>query len=287
MSINSVNLSAHKINRHPRKESIEDELNPVEKTLVSSVAPARRIIGLPDMIKEGDGIAAAAIAALTVVSLPEDCRDIKAAYNYSASALRKKRLAVPYNYHKYQHDFSFFRGTLLHEGMKRIKSERGKKIVSKIYDADKTIYNTKFGTWIKKLLGIKDGRAINSEIKDLYGNRIQVRDVVVKNDFLGLKKLTAHAMKRTTVLGLAFMGTLQLPKIIKSLSKGKTKEEKIKQFGIQTTKSTMSILGMTIGMGYLGALGAKKFGALGSLLGMGLGILAGAGISKDIANKVF
>lgn len=278
MSINSVNLSAQNRNIYKKPD---DELNPVEQTLVNSVAPARRIIGLPEMVKEGDGIAAAGLAALTVVSLPEDCRDVRDACKHSSCLIRRKKFATPYDFSKYQHDFSFFRGTLLHEGMKRVKSERGKKIVDRVYSADKTIYNTKFGKLVKKILGIDDGKLIQSKIRNLYGKEIPVQEMLIKKDFLGLKDLTGRAMKRTSILGLAFMGALELPRIIKSLQKDDN------SFGKQVTKSSLNVLGLTIGMGYLGALGSKKFGALGSLLGMGAGVLAGVSASKWVQNKIF
>lgn len=278
MSINSVNLSAQNRNIHKKSD---DKLNPVEQTLVNSVAPVRRITGLPEMIRQGDGIAAAGLAALTVVSLPEDCRDIRDACKHSSCLIRRKKFAAPYDFAKYQHDFSFFRGTLLHEGMKRVKSERGKRIVDKIYSADKTLYNTKFGKWIKKVFGIEDGKLIKSKIKNLYGKEIPVQEMIIKKDFLGLKDLTGRAMKRTSILGVAFMGALELPKLIKSIRKDDN------SFGIQSAKSAINVLGLTIGMGYLGALGGKKFGALGSLLGMGAGVLAGASGSKYIQNKLF
>lgn len=280
MSINSVNLSAQ--NRNIPKKT-DDELNAVEQTLVNSVAPARRIIGLPDMVREGDGIAAAGLAALTVVSLPEDCRDVRDACKHSSCIIRRKKFAAPYDFSKYQHDFSFFRGTLLHEGMKRVKSERGKLIVDKLYSADKTIYNTKFGKWVKKVLGIEDGKLINSKIKNLYGKEIPVQEMIIKKDFLGLKDLTGRAMKRTSILGVAFMGALELPKLIKSIRK----DDNGKSFGIQSIKSSLNVLGLTVGMGYLGALGGKKFGALGSLLGMGAGVLAGVSGAKWVQNKLF
>lgn len=282
MSINSVSLSAQ--NKSIPKKS-ENELNPVEQTLLNSVAPARRLMGLPDMVKQGDGIAAAGLAALTVVSLPEDCRDIKDACKHSSCLIRRKKFATPYDFGKYQHDFSFFRGTLLHEAMKRVKSERGKKIVEKIYSTDKTIYNTKFGKLVKKLLKIEDGKLIQSKIKNLHGKEIPVQEMFIKKDFLGLKDLTGRAMKRTSILGLAFMGALELPKIIKSATK--VKDDNDKSCGIQVAKSSLNVLGITIGMGYLGALGCKKFGALGSLLGMGLGVLGGVSASKFIQNKLF
>lgn len=288
MSINSVNLSSNNKTTYPQQDKkLEDELNPVEKTIVNSVAPARRIIGLPDMIKSGDTIAAAGLAGLTVISLPEDCRDLKAAYNHSACVIRKKRIPAPYNFHKYQHDFSFFRGTLLHELMKKVKSKRGKKIVAKIYNADKTVYNTKLGKWIQKALGITNGKDVKSKVKNLFGEEIPVQKIIVKKDFLGLKELTGRAMKRTSILGIAFMGALELPKIIKSLFKGESNKEKAKSFGTQTAKSSLNVLGLTAGMGYLGAIGAKKYGALGSLIGMGLGVILGAGASNEIQKLVF
>lgn len=286
MSIDNVSISAHNLNYPPRRnENKNDELNPVEKTVVSSVAPARRLCDIPNMIKSGDTLAAAGLAGLTLVSLPEDCRDLRAAYNHSSCVLRRKRLSVPYNYHKYQHDFSFFRGTLLHEGMKRIKSEKGKRIVDKLYKADVTLYNTKFGKWIQKLLGLENGKPVKSKIKNLYGQEISVQKIIAKNDFLGLKELTGRALKRTSLLGVAFMGVLELPKIIKSAFKGDDKKEKIQSFGAQLSKSALNVASVTAGMGYIGAVGAKKYGAFGSLVGMGLGVIFGAKFSNFIQEK--
>ena len=287
MSIEKVSISSHNINYSPRhNEQKSDELNPVEKTVVSSVAPVRRLCDIPNMVKSGDTLAAAGLAGLTIVSLPEDCRDLKAAYNHSSCVLRRKRLSIPYNYHKYQHDFSFFRGTLLHEGMKRIKSEKGKKIVDKLYKADVTLYNTKFGKWIQKILGIENGKPVKSKIKNLYGKEISVQKIIAKHDFLGLKELTGRALKRTSVLGLAFMATLELPKIIKSTLNGDNKKEKLNSFASQLGKSSLNIVSIAAGMGYMGAIGAKKSGAFGSLVGMGLGVIFGAKLSSYIQEKV-
>lgn len=287
MSIDKVFWSqSNMYDCQPQKKKEEDDFNPVEKTVVSSVAPARRLCDIPDMVRSGDTIAAIGLAGLTIVSLPEDCRDLKAAYNHSSCVLRKRRISAPYNYHKYQHDFSFFRGTLLHEAMKRVKSERGKKIVDNLYKSDITLYNTKFGKWVQNILGIENGKNIKSSIKNLYGQEVSVQKIIVKKDFLGLKELTGRAMKRTSLLGLAFMGLLELPKIIKSITKGDDAQEKTKSFAKQVGKSSLNVFGVTAGMGYIGAIGAKKYGALGSLIGMGLGVIAGAGASKWIQNQL-
>ena len=286
MSIDKVSLSQfNDVGYHSQNKKENEELNPVEKTVVCSVAPARRIYDIPGMLQSGDTLAAVGLGALTLVSLPEDCRDLRAAYNHSACVLKKRKISAPYNYHKYQHDFSFFRGTLLHELMKRVKSERGKKIVDKLYKSDVTLYNTKFGKWVQKLLGLENGNSVKSKVKDLYGNEVFVKRINVKKDFCGLKELTGRAMKRTSLLGILFMGALELPKIIKSSFKGDDIKEKSKSFAKQFGKSSMNVLGVTIGMGYIGAIGAKKYGALGSLVGMGLGVIAGAGTSKWIQKQ--
>ena len=120
----------------------------------------------------------------------------------------------------------------------------------------------------------------------MYGQEVSVQKIIVKKDFLGLKELTGRAMKRTSILGLAFMGLLELPKIIKSITKGDDAQEKTKSFAKQVGKSSLNVFGVTAGMGYIGAIGAKKYGALGSLIGMGLGVIAGAGASKWIQNQL-
>ena len=124
---------------------------PVEKTLLNSVAPLRRIVSLPDMVSQGDVAAAIGLGGLTLVSLPEDCRDLRDAYRHSKSVLTRSRFSNAYNYRKYQHDFSFFRGTLLHELMKRAKSPKMKKFVNNVYSLDKTLYNTWVGQKLKTL----------------------------------------------------------------------------------------------------------------------------------------
>lgn len=259
---------------------------PVEKTLLNSVAPLRRIVSLPDMVSQGDVAAAIGLGGLTLVSLPEDCRDLRDAYRHSKSVLTRSRFSNAYNYRKYQHDFSFFRGTLLHELMKRAKSPKMKKFVNNVYSLDKTLYNTWVGTLTKKILGIKDGKKVLSKVKNLDGTQQYVQQILVKKDLWGFKDLTARALKRTSVLGLAFMSLLELPKIVKSLKKGEDTEEKIKSGAKQAGRGALNVLGVSIGMGYGGAFGAKKFGAVGSLVGMGAGLFAGCGVSNLIKRLV-
>lgn len=252
---------------------------PVEKALINSVAPVRRLACLPDMFQKGDTIAAVGLGGLTIISLPEDCRDLKDALKTSKTFFTGGRLSQPYNYKKFQHDFSFFRGTLLHEWMKTAKSDKMKNFVSKVYSMDKTLYNTGFGKMMQKLMGIQNGRKVLSKVKNLDGSSQYVQQIVIKKDFHGFKDMTARAMKRTSVLGVAFLALLELPKIIKTLRKGDDTNEKIKEGSKQLGRGALNVLGVSAGMGYGGAWGAKKFGAVGSLIGMGIGLLAGCGVT--------
>ena len=47
-----------------------------------------------------------------------------------------------------------------------------------------------------------------------------------------------------------------------------------------TAKSTINLTSSLAGIGYGGAIGAKYFGATGSLVGMGLGAIAGNKLSQ-------
>lgn len=312
MSVNSVNIQNEKTGfsanpvevveeavrqKKAMKKAVEEVLDdtfekvteaaaaPVEKTLLNSVAPLRRVLSLPDMVNQGDIAAAVGIGGLTVVSLPEDCRDLRDAYRSSKAAITRSRISHAYNHRKYQHDFSFFRGTLLHELMKKAKSPKMKNFVNNIYSLDKTLYNTWFGKLTQKILGIENGKKVLSGVKNLDGTRQYVQQVVIKKDLWGLKDLTARAMKRTTVLGLAFMSLLELPRIIRQTKSGETKEEKLKEGAKQLGRATLNVLGASIGLGYGGAYGAKKFGSAGSLIGMGAGLLVGCGTS-DLLKKL-
>ena len=48
----------------------------------------------------------------------------------------------------------------------------------------------------------------------------------------------------------------------------------------EVAKTALQVGTTLAGVGYLGAIGYKHFGALGSLLGMGLGTAIGAGVPK-------
>jgi hypothetical protein len=93
-------------------------------------------------------------------------------------------------------------------------------------------------------------------------------------------------MKRTTKLGVIALGLLELPKILKSTNQGNSIAEQTGNTGKQLVKSGINLTSVTAGIAYGGAFGAKKFGAIGSLVGMGAGAVLGATASNKIQSLV-
>ena len=80
---------------------------------LESLPPVRRIASLPDKIQNNDYIPALGLASLALINLPEDVRDIKSAGEQISTFLKGGKYQGGYDYKNYQHDFSFFRGTIL------------------------------------------------------------------------------------------------------------------------------------------------------------------------------
>lgn len=258
-------------------EHIDSLDKKVGEVIFKALPPIRRISSIPDKIEADDLLPAAGLASLAVINLPEDCRDIAAAY------AQIRGHAPKYDYKKYQHDFSFFKGTLLQDWMKGVESQNGKEIVAKLYAIDQTLYNTSFGEKVKGWLGITDGKPLETTVKNVFDGNMEVTEVNAKNKFA---KLTGRAMKRVTLLGVAALGLLELPKIFKAISKGDDITEQTKNTAKQTVKSGVNVAAIISGIGYGGAIGAKHFGAVGSLFGMGAGAVIGATASNSIQDMI-
>ena len=82
-------------------------------------------------------------------------------------------------------------------------------------------------------------------------------------------------MIRTTKIGTAVLGGLEAAHLVKEISDG---ENAIKS----TAKSAINFVSSIAGIGYGGAIGAKYLGPVGSLVGMGLGAIAGNQVAKII-----
>lgn len=255
----------------------------VEKSVFGAVPTFRRIMSLPDKFENGDAAAGLGLASLAIINLPEDISDVKNAYNQVSSKIKGKVYTPSYDYTKYQHDFSFFKGTLLQKWMNNAKTQEGRERVAKWYLRDQSLYDSKFGDKVKKFLGVTDGKQEMSKVDDVFGNKMLVTEIVSKNKFA---ELTGRAMKRIPVLSVAALALFELPKIFKSTTKGDSISEQAGNTVKQTAKSGINVASILAGVGYGGAIGAKKFGAAGSLIGMGVGAVLGATASNKIQDVI-
>ena len=139
---------------------------------------------------------------------------------------------------------------------------------------DKTLWDTKLGNWIQEKLGVNvDDTPTNiKKITYTEQNKSYVPAKVFKtsNPFADI---TARALTRTSKLGALALGGIEAAHVVHEVSNGKN-------FFAEAGKSALT-LGTTLGAtGVLGAIGAKHLGPTGSLLGMGLGAITGAIVSK-------
>lgn len=269
------------IKKHVEKTNPTDE---GLKVALEALPPVRRLSSLPDKIQNGDYAPAVGLASLALINLPEDMRDIKASY----SQLFEKGYKPKYDYKNYQHDFSFFRGTLFNDFVDPNKT-KNPELAEKLLKHDKTLLETSFGQKIMKLLNVNVVGGITTSIKNIGHSEDTPRYVKAlkfqgNGKFTGFGELTARAMTRTTKIGVLALTALELPKILKSMGQGDNIAEQAGNTAKQTVKSGVNIASITAGIAYGGAIGAKKFGATGSIVGMGIGAITGAFASNKIQN---
>ena len=235
----------------------------------------RRVERVPDKIEADDYIPAAGLVSLAVLNAPEDWRDMKSAYSQMKAASNGKSFTPSYDYKKAQHPFSFFRGTLLHKFVNPATSPCP-KFAKWLLKNDTTLMETKLGDFITKKFDIERSQ-IDTKIQNITSTKanpsfIGAKQFTTKSAF---GELTARAMTRTTKIGAAVLGGLEAAHTVKEISDG---ENAIKS----TAKSAISFTSSVAGIGYGGAIGAKYFGPVGSLVGMGIGAIAGNKVSDLI-----
>ena len=263
-----------------------DKVDDTDKGLfyaLESLPPVRRLSSLPEKIQNGDYTPAVGLASLAILNLPEDISDIKGSFEQ----LTKKGYTPKYNYKEVQHPFSFFRGTLLHKFVDP-NTTKNPKLAKKLLKADKTITDTAFGQKILSFLGVKKLDEVETKIEDI--GHTEERQRFVKAKLYESKNLfgdfTARAMTRTTKLGVLALAAFEVPKIFKALNQGDGIAEQASNGVKQTVKSGINLASITAGIAYGGAIGAKKFGSTGSLVGMGLGAIVGSFTSKKIQDVI-
>lgn len=255
-----------------------------------SIPPLRRIESAKEKWHNGELGSAAGAVALMAVNLPEDWKDLKTAGEQIRAFCKGEKYVGAYDYKNFQHEFSFFRGTLL-EPLVDLKNTKHPELAEKLLSWDESLLQTSFGekilSWLKtNANGYEEVKAINKttgacEItKDLRG------DPRYALSFEGgvFGKLTARAMARTTKIGVGVVALFELPKMLKSMASGDTMSEKVGNVAKQTVKSGINIASTTAGMAYCGAIGSKYGKGLGSLIGMGIGAVAGNKLSQKLQN---
>jgi hypothetical protein len=214
--------------------------------------------------------------ALAVANFPEDCNDLKAAAKQIFTNSKAR-----YDYTEYQHAFSFFRGTLF-EKLLKFEGKTSKKISEFLYKADIPFYDTKIGQILCNLFKIEELNVIPSNIIDTKGRNIAAK--AFKGNYI--QKILGRAMLRTTALGICALSILELPSIIKSFLNPKNNENNLKSGSKQIAKSAINATAILTGIGIGGAVISKKFGAIGSLIGMGIGSVIGSYASKQVQKTV-
>lgn len=282
--MNTENGNGDQTNKHKIKENI------VMRAAVDCITPIRRIECLPDDVNNGNLVPALGAIGLTLLNLPEDLRDIGTAYHQLGSHIKGVKYEGPYDYMKYQHEFSFFRGTMLEH---LVDESKHPKLAEKLISLDRSLLQTSFGNKILSAVNTEFGdpvevKKFNKETKtwklakDI--NEEQRYAYSFKGKWFG--EITARALSRTTLIGTGIFALLELYNITQAAKKGNTISDKAKNATKQTIKSGINIASTTAGIAYGGAIGAKYFKGLGSLVGMGVGAVLGNEISKRMQNII-
>lgn len=287
----NVNIAVENERRNNKEICVCKKPEPetvVFKCFAESLPPARRLASLKEKWDDGDMASVAGALALTAVNFPEDKRDIESACIQLGNFFKGKPCQDAYNYRDFQHEFSFFRGTML-EPLVDPSKTKNQELAYKLASLDKSLLKTSFG---KKILGwlkveecdFEKVKSFNKTTKqweiskDINGcSRLAIK---FKGSNFGV--LTARAMSRTTLIGVGVTALFELPNLYKSLKKGDTISEKADSVVKQTFKSGLNIAATTAGIAYGGAIGSKYGKSFGSLIGMGIGAVVGNLSSKKL-----
>ena len=237
-----------------------------------------RIYSIPDKMEKKDYTPAMGMISLAVLNGPEDLRDVFSAYKQI-----KNKFPKPVTFHSgydnkiAQHPFSFFRGTILNDYLNPSSKEcPNPKAAAWLIKQDKTLWDTKLGEWFKKKFNIETALDVTNieQIDSTPTHKRLVPAKVFKCSNL-FKDITARAMTRTPVLGVAAMGGIEAAHIAHEVKNGKN-------FFEESGKSLLTLGTTLAATGILGAIGAKHLGPTGSLAGIGLGAISGAAVSSTI-----
>ena len=236
-----------------------------------------RINSIPDKLENKDYTPAMGLVSLAVLNGPEDLRDVMSAYKQIKDGFKDVTFHSGYDNKIAQHPFSFFRGTILNDYLNPSSEEcPNPKAAAWIIKQDKTLWDTKLGEWFKKKFNIETALDVTNieQIDSTPTHKRLVPAKVFKCSNL-FKDITARAMTRTPVLGVAAMGGIEAAHVAHEVKNGKN-------FFEESSKSLLTLGTTLAATGILGAIGAKHLGPTGSLAGIGLGAITGAIVNKTI-----
>lgn len=295
------------LNNQPLKS--DNKNTSFNKTVISAlspIVPIRRISSLPDNIEDGNYLRAAGLVGLMIINLPEDGRDLIEGIQQLLSGILPKSVnnfiqnkypkfhgkfvnySPSYNYREFQQEFSFIRGTMLEKPVNNIS-----KIGIKLHDWDKSIFSTKIGEKLVKLLNIdvddfiETGRKVPKVARNIDGNiyidKVPVLTYKLKGNLFS--KIIGWSLLRTTTIGLAVMALLEIPAIVRAFNKKNKLKDKLQNTSKQMIKSVINFGSIYSGISIVGGLLARK-GHFFSLVGMAIGATGGAFLSNKAGKTI-
>ena len=237
-----------------------------------------RVNNVPEKLNEKEYTPAMGLVSLAIMNGPEDLRDVMSAYNQIKGGFPSPKTFHSGYDNKYaQHPFSFFRGTIFSEYMNpKSKDCPNPKLAAKLIQEDKTLWDTKFGDWVKGKLNIEENKIVTDieRIESTAQNpkKIYAKKFITNNP---IKDIIARAMTRTTKLGTIALGGIEAAHVVHEVKNGEN-------FFEQIGKSIATLTTTIVATGILGAIGAKHLGPTGSLVGMGLGAITGALVGRTM-----
>ncbi len=170
-----------------------------------------------------------------------------------------------YDFRKAQHPFSYFRGTLLQDYVNPNSPKcPNPKLGDWLIRQDKTLWDTKLRNISKQVFKIQESE-IKTKIKDIKSTPEKPVNIKAKSFKApsAFGKVTARAMTRVPVIGLAVSGAIEGCQAANEIKNGEKPVKAINRAALRLTSTT--VLTST-----LGAVGFMLFGPIGSLAGIGI-----------------
>ncbi len=248
----------------------------------------RRLNFVPDRIKEGNYEGAVAQAAIAGVNIFGDMREVGLAVDEGVNIFKTRKLPSIKDY-KGQHAMTLLDGTIAEGLFEKVP------LLKKINDYDKVLYDTSFGKFLQRTLGLSIDDAKTELIEKtptkipLIGKEIPpATSFIQAHNFKGdyFQQLAGRTLYRISKLGLITSAALEVPALIKSITKTEGSfVDKAKAFGKQLIKSTGNVVFITAGVAIAGAVlvpSSLILGLVGMAAGSAVGIMAANALSKEV-----